>query len=247
MPFFRPPPFSASGPKVRGGAGWPGRGGPPGRGGAPGRPDAGGALLLKTGFGPRGLAGGRWIRGGMNGARCESGGVGRRGGGGAASAERADGSSVVVGAAASSYGSAGTGGRSLKSAFARSSRLWAGAVSSSSCTTTGRSSSSAAISASRSAWAWASATATSAAVRRRLAGRASTGTGAGSAAFTALRRPFLAAGSSALFRFSRSQRTRTADTWSFSSAERWLRTKMFMSLSKPSSCSGSMPNSAARS
>ena len=60
-------------------------------------------------------------------------------------------------------------------------------------------------------------------------------------------RAFFGFGSSALFRFSRSQRTRTAETWSPSSADRWLRTKMFISLSIASSCSEETPNSAARS
>src|SRR5918999_4861315 len=72
LPFFLPPPFSASGPKVRTGAArsLPGRPGIPGREGPPGREGAAGALLLKTGLGPR-LGGdvGRWTRGGMNGAR----------------------------------------------------------------------------------------------------------------------------------------------------------------------------------
>ena len=51
------------------------------------------------------------------------------------------------------------------------------------------------------------------------AGFASAVAGAGSA-FAAFRRPFLAVGSSALRRFSRSHRTRTADTWSLSRADR---------------------------
>ena len=67
---------------------------------------------------------------------------------------------------------------------------------------------------------------------------------AGSAA---LRRPFFGAGASAALRFSRSQRTRTAATWSGSSADMWLRTKMFISRSMPMSCSTGTPNSAARS
>ena len=98
----------------------------------------------------------------------------------------------------------------MNRARARSSSVWVGALSSGSWMT-GRSSSSAAISAAFSAWTCASTCATSAAVRRRLAGLASAATGAG-AGLAALRRPFLAAGSSELFRFSRSQRTRTAET-----------------------------------
>src|SRR3954452_8187686 len=71
FPFFRPPPFSASGPKLRTGAvrSAPGRPGALGRDGPPGREGAGGALLLNTGLGPR--AGGAVVggtRGGMNGA-----------------------------------------------------------------------------------------------------------------------------------------------------------------------------------
>ena len=54
LPFFRPAPFSASGPKVRVGGAWPARPGAP-----PGLLGAAGALLLKTGLGPRGPAGGR--------------------------------------------------------------------------------------------------------------------------------------------------------------------------------------------
>ena len=151
FPFLRPPPFSASGPKVRAGGAppWPGRaGGPPGRdGGPPERPGAAGALLLKTGLGPRGLAGGRWMRGGMNGARVASLGVTRRGGEAAVSAGWAVAAASPAGP--SLYGSAGAGGRSLKSARARSSRLCVGTASSTSCTI-GRSSSSAASSAARS-------------------------------------------------------------------------------------------------
>ena len=80
FPFFRPPPFSASGPKARaGGAPWPGRLG------APGLPGAAGALLLNTGLGPRGPAGGRWMLGGMNGARDGALGATGRGAAGAAS------------------------------------------------------------------------------------------------------------------------------------------------------------------
>ena len=178
------------------------------------------------------------MRGGMKGARvgCDRGICAAAAWAGSAAAESVDDSSSV---------STGEGGRSLNSARARSSSVCDGACSSSSGIM-GRSRSSAACSASRSAWACASTWATSAAVRLRLDGLASTTTGAGSA-LTARRRPFLAAGSSALFRFSRSQRTRTADTWSCSRAERWLRTKIFISLSMPRSCSGATPNSAARS
>ena len=55
--------------------------------------------------------------------------------------------------------------------------------------------------------------------------------------------PFLAGSSVAwaAFRFSRSQRTRMADTCPSSSGDMWLRTKMFMSLSMFMSCSAGTP------
>src|SRR3954471_18352464 len=96
----------------------------PGRDGPPlGRAGAAGALLLKTGFGPRGAAGaGRWTRGGINGARLGTlagGGDGRKSG--ASGAPPFPASSSVAPSPSSLLG--GAGGRSLNGARARSSSL----------------------------------------------------------------------------------------------------------------------------
>ena len=142
---------------------------------------------------------------------------------------------------------AGAGGRSLNSARARSSSDWVGAGSSSSTTRALelergqlgrllglRPGPRPAPPRRRCGGAWSACASTGA---RRQARRLRPPCGG----------PSWRAGSSACLRFSRSQRTRTADTWSFSRADMWLRTKMFMSLSMLRSCSGATPNSAARS
>ena len=87
---------------------------------------------------------------------------------------------------------------------------------------------------------------TSAAVRRRRTGLASA-TGSGAATGAPPCGDPSGSSRSAALRLSRSQRTRTAETWSGSSADRWLRTKMFISRIIPRIWSEGTPNSDARS